>query len=101
MQFGFKVLLKSKFTNGILALDLNQSIESYEEGYSVTTSKAPNLGACGRTIFVIEKCDDDTVIADLLAKKRGIPSNYVTYGQKIRLRANNYVSKKNVSRILI
>lgn len=61
------MLLKSKLTNGILALDLNKRIESYEEGYSITTSKIPDLGACGRTIFVIEKCEDDTDIADLLS----------------------------------
>lgn len=89
-------MLRSQETKGLLAADLADHIESVDDGYCVTTSQSPELGACGRTIFILHRVDDDHDIASAMAMARGFPKDVLCYGHKVRLQLNNYYTKKRV-----
>ena len=90
-------MLRAKETLGHLAADLADPINGPDEGYALTSTGAPEIGACGRTIFVFERVDDDRDVAAAMARARGVARDVVCFGQKVRLRLNNYYSRKNVS----
>ena len=101
LRFRDKIMLRSKETKGLLAADLSDHIESVDEGYCITTSQSPDLGPCGRTIFIIHRVDDDHDIASAMAMARGFPKDVLCYGHKIRLQLNNYYTRKRVRKPII
>jgi hypothetical protein len=78
-------MLFNRQTSGFLVLDMGDKIKSIDEAYSVTTTEK-NLGPCARSVFVIEREENDDDFDD----------NLVHYGQKVRIVANPYIYKKKV-----
>ena len=75
-------MLHNKQTNGYLVCDLSDKITSHDEAYACTTTDKP-IGPCARSVYVIQKAEDD-----------GARDNIVRYGQKIRIEANPYILSK-------
>jgi len=69
--------------NGLLSTDTSDRISNNDEAYGVTAS-ARNSGAIARSVFVLERGDE----------KDGAPDNCVHYGQKVRIRSNQWIYQK-------
>lgn len=66
--------------NGTLVMNTNDRVAGHDESFGVTVSQAKG-GAIARSIMVLERGDD----------KDGAPDNCVHYGQKVRIRSNQWI----------
>lgn len=71
-------MIKSQQTQGWLATNLGDRIISNDEAYAVT-STCQDLGAVARSVFMIEKADENC------------GDKHVRYGQDIRIRINPFL----------
>lgn len=85
--------MRNAATCGVLVCDTSDKVQTHDEAYAVTTTPKA-VGACARSIFVIERADD----------KDGAPDNSVYYGQDVRFVTNSqllnrpmYLSSSQIS----
>lgn len=82
LHYGHKVMLWNKKTDGFLVIDMGDRIQSFEEAYAVTTStRCP--GPINRSVFIVVRAE---------STEEGV----VQYGDKVRILANSYISRKPV-----
>lgn len=97
-------MLWNKKTDGFLVIDMGDRIQSFEEAYAVTTStRCP--GPINRSVFVVVRAEpteegEEGEKGDKGDKGNGGDEGVVQYGEKVRILANNYISRKPV-RVLV
>lgn len=75
--------MKSCQVQGTLVTDTSDRVTNNDEAYGVTVTTR-NPGAIARSVFVLERGDD----------KDGCADNCVHYGQKVRVRSNQWIYQK-------
>jgi hypothetical protein len=83
IQWEDHIVMKSLQMNGALVMNTNDRIAGNDESFGVTVSTGKG-GAIARSIMVLERGDE----------KDGAPDNCVHYGQKVRIRSNQWVYQK-------
>jgi len=88
LQWGHQVMIQNAKTEGWVVMDIGERVANLQEGYAVTcTSAGQNPGPMTRSVFKL--CKEDSV--DMFTC-----DNYVRYGQKVRIIANDHLFRKTL-----
>lgn len=70
-------------------MDIGDRVQNVEEGYSVTTTnEGQNPGPMTRSIYNLVRVDQTDMFGS---------DEYIRYGQKVRINANQYLFRKKLS----
>lgn len=70
-------------------MDIGDKVPNVDEGYAVTTTKeSKNPGPMTRSVFTIAPVDKGAMFGN---------DDYIRYGQKVRIHANDFLYKKQLT----
>ena len=87
IRSGDCLMMKSKKTNGWLAVNTNDKCGGTDERYMMTTTTDQGIGPVNRAVFKIVRVEESDIFGS---------DDIIRYGQKIRIETNPYAFRKTL-----
>ena len=88
LRWNDSVMIQNAQTQGWIVMDIGTRVPNVDEGYTVTsTGVGQNPGPMTRSVFRLVRVDDCDIFGS---------DEYVRYGQKVRVNANEYLYRKSL-----